>query len=59
MKFNYNSFSAKEFAFGTDWPGVIFDPVIFEGTGSLAVTLRLDVGITLIFHGQYYAEGCR
>lgn len=29
----------------------MFDPVIFESTGGLAVTLRLDVGITVIFHG--------
>lgn len=29
----------------------------FEDIGSLAVTSRLGVGITLIFHGLYGAEG--
>lgn len=37
----------------------MFDPVSFEDIGSLAVTSRLDVGITLIFHGLHYAEGRR
>lgn len=32
------------------------DPVSSEDIGSLAATWRLDVGITLIFHGLYYAE---
>lgn len=38
-------------------PRSVFDPVSSEGIASLAVTSRLDVGITLIFHGLYYAEG--
>jgi len=35
----------------------MFDSVSFEDIGSLAVTSRLGVGITLIFHGLYDAEG--
>lgn len=35
----------------------MFDHVSFEDIGSLAVTSSLDVGITLIIHRLYYAEG--
>lgn len=35
-------------------PRSMFDPVSFA---SLAVTPVPDVGITLIFHGLFYAEG--
>lgn len=34
----------------------MFDSLSCEGISSLAVIVRLEIGIALIFHGLYYAK---